>query len=53
MNSVKYGPPKRQFNKTMKKEIKNSTNPNKTENRIYKKICKIFILILMTFFTKL
>ena len=25
----------------MKKEIKNSPNPNKTNNRIYKKMCKI------------
>ena len=37
----------------MKEEIKNSPNPNKTNNRIYKKIRKIFVLILRTFFIKL
>ena len=37
----------------MKKEIENLANPNETKKRIYKKISKIFILILMTFFNKL
>ena len=36
-NSVKCGQPEEHFNKTMKKEIKNSPNPNKTNNKTDKK----------------
>ena len=37
----------------MKETIKNSPDPNETKNKIYRKIGKIFILILRIFFIKL
>ena len=51
MNSVKYGPSEKHFNKTMKKEIKNSPHLRKTNNETYKKICKIICFIVMGILT--
>ena len=44
---------KEQFNKAIREEIKNLPNPNKFNNKIYKKMFQIFLVILMTFFVKL
>ena len=51
INSVKYEAPKEHFNKTMKKEIKNSPNPNKANRKTYKKIYKIICSIVMGILT--
>ena len=45
--------PKEQFNKAIREEIKNLPNPNKTNNKIYKKMFQIFLVIVMRFFIKL
>ena len=48
---MKYGPPKEHFNKTTKKVIKISPNPNKTINKTSKKISKIICSIIMGILT--